>query len=258
MAGIKRSPNRTGTVSMQTNPPCLRMKALRNRAGYRAADISGFLVHAGVFKKAAPNNWYRYENPQIMKDDPLPCHIIEPLIPHFVNRGMPPITATELIAISEAHSIQNRSTVLARELTAHAFARDDSTIPMIHVKYRAERGTYMLEAKLESGSYGVSQIAAVPEFSTTDQFVTLVADAHAYPVYDQGTPLHCVSPSVLPQKSLIGKRVVVKVSRNDLWGVLVGQVEKIVGETVVVQSVDGKPINGEIIGIVLARHIREW
>lgn len=236
----------------------MRLKSLRNRAHVTA------LTCAKAAHLSSPNSWYRYENVDRMGDTPIPDHIIEAIMHVVVGRGMPPVTADELLSISSAHrllSVRGKAAVagqpqpnsmLPQPVMAPVFP-DVNTAPPLVVRYRAERGVYMDMAAIHKRTFGTAPITAATDIKG-EQFCVLVADGLA-----AGTLLQCVVPSVYTSEQMKGRRVVVIETHEKmkLGTVSVGKVESVSGNRVKIVDQDGNTLTGTIYGVVVGSYARE-
>jgi hypothetical protein len=86
----------------------------------------------------------------------------------------------------------------------------------------------------------------------------LVADDHADPIYSAGTVLDCAAPGDVA--ALKGRRVVAFAARaggGGLGEVVVANVENVVGKSLVLRTVDGDKIDGDVIGVVQGHYSRD-
>lgn len=245
-------------------PPCLRLKALRERAGLSGDECVTAWRHykdkhnlrrrgkRSASSDPAPSSWYRYENPAIMGDKPIDHDVILALIPLMVGRGAPPVTEGELLALSDQRSAEHARLPRVPANASHlgpalsvvkAGRRNGERMP---IRLRAEQGVFVEAPTISDKTYGLSNICADED---TD-FAVVVADSHAYPTYPPGTVLHC-KPFQMMQ-GLKGSRVLVFVERNGsgLGELLVGHVTSVQGNDPVMKMVDGSALLGAVVGTI--------
>ena len=246
-----------------TMPPCTRLKRLRERAKVTAKECAiAYKRSKGEDgKDASPNNWYRYEAVDRMGDSVIPDHVISAVMPLLVGRGMPPVTADELLSISSAHRLlklrnqtslgQPEGRILPQPMVAPVFEAETGT-PLV-VRYRAERGVFMDTEALHKRTFGTAPITAAKDIKG-DQFCVLIADGPT-----AGTVLQCVEPSAYSNSQLNGRRVVL-VTEHEKLGlseVGIGLVQYVGGNKVKIVDAAGKEINGSIYGVVVGSYARE-
>jgi len=256
---------KSGSLTATQTLPCVKLKRLRERAGVTALECAkARLVYLGKSaNKASPNSWYRYENAQFMGDRAIPDEIIEAAMPVLLGKGMPPITADELMSISSAHRLlsvrgiasgdtqQQGGRLLPQAVVAPVFTPEQSGQPLV-VRFRAERGVYMSEDAVHSRTFGTAPITAAKDVKG-DQFCVLVADGD-----DAGTLLQCVAPTAYTATQMVGRRVVVVAkSVHGLAEVRVGRVTGTDGNNIKTVDLDGKPLKGDIYGVVFGSYARE-
>ena len=193
-----------------------------------------------------------------MGDRKIPYTLIQAITPLFVGRGNPPITVDELIAISEAHSVDalrrspmaGEGTKLSVQDVSPVFPKNPNDVKPLMVRYRAERGVFMTDETIRSRSFGVGPIVEATEYKE-DQACVLVGDSHAEPLYPAGTVLHIIDVKAYQPAQLKGKRCVINLaSKQGLREVAVGVISDIHGNTHVIKSLDGEELDGDILGIV--------
>ncbi len=256
----KKSQGLTATQTL----PCVKLKRLRERAGVTALECAkARLSYLGKDpKKASPNSWYRYENTTFMAERSIPDEIIEAVMPLLVGKGMPPITTDELLTISSAHRLLSvrgttgtdtpaPSRMLPQNVVAPVYTPEQSGQPLI-VRYRAERGVYMSEDAVHTRTFGTAPITAAKDVKG-EQFCVLVADGK-----DAGTLLQCVAPTAYSSEQMIGRRVVViEKAIHGLAEVRVGRVASSDGNQLRTVDLEGRPLKGEVYGVVFGSYARE-
>lgn len=100
----------TSAIAEQTpfpdNSPGQRLKALRKRADLTQTDLSKACEFAG------PTGYSRFENDERYARELIPIRIIDAILPLLVGRGSPPITALEVLEISEIAGCKSLSMIL--------------------------------------------------------------------------------------------------------------------------------------------------
>lgn len=253
----KQSVQAIGQTRSTVTPPCVKLKRLRERAQVTAVTC------AKALGQTSPNSFYRYEAVERMGDTPIPDHIIEAIMPLLVGRGMPPVTADELIAISSASrllAVRGKASgsavpsgrLLPQPVVAPVFSQTKTGEPLV-VRYRAESGVFMDEKALHKRTFGIAPITAAQDIKA-EQFCVLVADGEA-----AGTVLQCVVPSAYTLPQLKGRRVVMVARRAKLGlaEVSVGRVDSVDGNSVKVIDGRGEKMPGEIYGVVVGSYARE-
>jgi hypothetical protein len=270
-------------------PPADKLKALRERAktdgkgevsavmcaeAWRQYKAEHGLTQKGKKPKGppSPNTWYRYESsaPDKQGDKPIPYDAVMAIMPMLVGRGIPPIEEDELMALTSVGrrfgNTAPRKAPQAPQLSVvpkTSLPMSNATLPAIHasdgvlpVKYRAERGTLYERSELDMRNFGQSNLIAS---GAVGQFAVFVGDDHAHPIYPSGSVLDCVEcPDSLAM--LRGKRVVAFAKRagsDEIGQVIVANVEKVIGESLVLRSIDGEIIDGDVLGLVRGHYSRD-
>jgi len=193
---------------------------------------------------SSPSGYLKYEQEKHLGDRLIPDEVIRRLIPVMRGAGSPPITTEELLAISDVKQI---SRPVER---AYVEAIDDSQ-GLLPVSYRVESGVYIRANSTRS--LGTSRIGSTPEFPSSSQFVAALAE-NIPDVGPPGSQLHCLRPSELNPKTMNGKRVLVGASADsDLVELVIGRVGSDGSE----YSLDGLPIEGCILGVIIGTYRRE-
>lgn len=236
--------------------PCDALRALRQRAGYTAEEVRKALVFR------SPSSYAKYENGE-RGEKPIPPKIIDALIPLFVGRGSPQITADEVMALGRSKydihlavvtgPMPNSGYLSGVQLSSAT----QSKVGSLPVRARAERGAFM-EESIAAKDYGPSPIAGLADIAVPieAQFCMLVVDDHAEKLgYPSGTALHCCFPDQCgPAGPPKGKKVGVWLQRrnSDLGEMLIGVFEKQgkAGEWIVTDG-DGNQLRGKPVGIVM-------
>lgn len=266
---IERSLNEDGEVVEKrtriSDTPAMKLKRLRERAGYTMAQTADYLHFAGAISGGGRSTYNRYEDVSKIGSRKIRYVIVEKLLPFFVGRGSPAITEDELIPLAaqpRAEAPKNmaatwRSSAM-QGVVAPIFGRGEKA-HLLTVEYRAEKGVYMDDETVEARSFGTSNIGATSDYKDSEQIVVLVADNHAGAAYVQGAQLHCVRPTAFSPKELVGRRVAVKVAMKDfgLAEIMVGQVQSATGNSVTVVAADGTKLDGEVLGVVIGQYFRE-
>lgn len=259
-------------------PPALVLKDLRERAGLTGQECATHLAKALKKKdrrgrpvtEGHPTTWFRYEStqpsPKGMGDRKIPYRVISAVMPLFVGRGKPPIQEDELLAVSEVHGLERVRPIGASASvtkssvheTAQMFPRTPEEVKPLVVKYRAERGVFMLAETLEKRSFGVGPIVEASEYKAV-QACVVVADDHADPVYPAGTVLHIIHISAYQPDELKGKRVAVSIpdKKTGMVEVAIGRIDEVIGNSLVIKSLHGEELDGEVLGVVYRSLRRE-
>ncbi len=260
----------TETRTKLEKTPAIRLKRLRERAGFTMQQTADYLAYAGATKGSGLSTYQRYESPVQHGSGKIRAVVIEKLLRFFVGRGNPPISEDDLIPLA---AMPRASGDAARRLLASAggdhgftqalvspiFSQGAHGVHLLTVLYRAERGVYMDEETIDERSFGIGNITAANDYRAEDQFTVLVADGHASRTYVLGSQLHCVKPSAVSMADMQGKRVAFKVRKPEvgLAEVVVGVVHRADGNQVEVRAMDGKKLDGEVLGLVIGRYSRE-
>lgn len=221
-------------------PPREVLRDLRKRAGYGAAELSRALGYAST------NGYVQYEYAQ-QGDKLIPAPLITKLIPLMRGRGTPPVTADELIAISEARSIsapapvQNIAQILGGldDIPSYRHPLNSALLPIL---YKVERGVFMEASQVGQKRYGVGPIAPAPDVDVNGQFCVVMAGG------PRMEALHCVRPDQIGVEARKGRRCVCTKERDKT-----GLVEVIVSRI----GQNGEPESGVLIGVVIGAYVRE-
>ena len=219
------------------------LKSLRMRAGLSGAEVGralGYSSNNGY-------NQYEYEN---RVDKLIPTPLLTKLIPILRGRGNPPVTADELIAISEARSLPSDTPSLAGLSSSPPDTLDEANVmfrapsgsALLPVLYRAEAGVFMEATRAGTKRYGDGPIGPTPDVDTNGQFCVAVVGS------DRRETLHCVKPDQVGKASRVGRRCVCTLERDKT-----GLVEIIVSRI----APSGEPENGDLVGIVIGSYARE-
>ena len=219
-----------------TKLPRERLRSLRERAGISGSQVSRDLGYASAA------GYLRYEQPTFAKDNPIPYDIVKRLIPMFVGRGNPPITAEEMLLLTD---VRNIPAPVERAFSSIVSEADG----LLAVKYRIERGVYIRMSS--SRSYGASKIGASKMYAAEDQFAAALVEASDG--LPQGTQFHCVLPTRFTQALLHNRRVIVGVKESDdLVEVRLGKMQS--GKAF---ASNGMPLDGELLGVVVGSYVPE-
>jgi transcriptional regulator with XRE-family HTH domain len=235
-----------GRTAVVEKTPREKLRDIRVRAGYSAEKVAKTLNYAST------SGYSRYEQEKVQGDELIPSDIIRRLIPLFRGAGSPPVTAEELLAISDL-SVGLAKPVVQAFNTA-AVVEDGEGL--IVVRYTVKPKTY-IDAEDRPSSQGASRIGVSPMFRTDMQFaVVLNAPTGAY---TPGSQLHCVDPSQVSEAVLTGAEVVVAVPYKDsgLAEVSVGRVSMIRNGEPVINDLGGVPIDGTILGVVIGAYVKK-
>lgn len=218
-------------------PPRERLRDIRERAGFSGSQVARDLGYA-----SAPG-YLRYEQKSEQGDKPVPYDVVKKLIPLFKGRGDPPVTAEEMLALTDAKDIPSP---LTRAFEAVVSDGDG----LVNVKYRVERDVYV---RTEGKAYGASRIGVLSKYPKEDQFVAVVVD-DSEPTVPSGTQLVCVAPNNVSTHALRGRRVLVGKTVSD--GVIEVSLGKI-GTDGTAFTLGGLPLEGTILGVVVGSFVPE-
>ncbi len=221
--------------------PRERLAALRERAKLSVREVVQRLGYQ------SPSGYHRYEREDLQQDHPIPLDIVRRLIPHFLGRGQPPITAEEMMALTDVKE-QWGTGVVGKYFTPVAVS-EGSGIP---IKYQIEPGKFIRSDAVETGG-ARSMVCAHALYGHQVQFVVGVRG----PVggwYARGDQLHCVDPSEFSPMSMVGRRVCVAApyKGGDLVEIGVALVDKNG-----LEGHDGKPVEGAVLGVVIGVYRQE-
>lgn len=230
----KRS-NGTGTrgATDMALTPRATLKALRKRAGVSAASCAESMGYAG------PTSYLRYENDKMYDERPIPFSVVQGISKLFVGKGVPPVRFEELLEISEAKTmksimpppdVQGRASDGPRDsrnfVASEPPVGAPAVIPHVMIRYRAERGVFLVEDGIADRVYGVAPVLPFKSFPLASQFGVMVGDSHA--VNDgipPGTVLQCVSREGAPAGTIRpGKLAIIATRNNGLVEITVGRV----------------------------------
>src|SRR5690349_4659002 len=157
-----------------------RLQRLRERSELRVEDIAKKL-------EMSPTGYRRYENDALYVKEMIPASIMIKLLPIMMGQGEPPITADELLSISE---LKGLSGLLMRQ------PREDSPIApketmgeaanfvgALTIKYRLAKGVYRDKSALASGA-GVDYVSRVlpsAQYPPASQWAAAIDDTHGQP-----------------------------------------------------------------------------
>lgn len=227
-----------GKRVMTTKLPRERLKALRERSGLSGSELARSLGYAN------PSGYFRFEQEKMQGTRPLPYEVVKRLIPILRGRGEPPITAEELLLLTDAKDIPKPIQ------QAFVSVVDSSGGGLLAVKYRIEKGVFVRVSSTRS--YGASRLGVSALYPPDVQFAAVVSgDDSGLP---SGTQLHCVEPDAIPTGSIKGRRVLVGIPETE------GIVEVTVGKMGTDGnpfSLDGMPLEGSILGVVIGAFVPE-
>lgn len=181
------------------------LRDLVKRSGVSTEKIAEIARSKGLAKwsggNAITNKWnkskYVGENASL-----LPFNVVRAIGESIVGQGTPPVTWSELEAISEAGGQMGavlrsvgKSAEVPREFVPAYFGGETmQATEVLPIRYRAEDGVFVSPTVLER-THGMSLLAPSPRYSARYQFVAMVLDDHAkqegFPV---GSYVQCVNP----------------------------------------------------------------
>lgn len=215
------------------------LQDLRNRAGLTAAEVARLCGYKST------NGYIRFEY-EAQGNKLIPYSLVRKLLPLFVGKGTPPITADELIAITEARTIGADAKLLAQApappVTPGALVERGTVGPLLHITYRVEPGVFLEASLAGTKVYGESNIAPAFDVDARAQFCAVVSDD------PKRTVLHCVKPDQFGKSSRAGKRCVCMVPRGNS-----GLVEVVLSA----YDADGEAPAGTVVGVVIGSYVRE-
>lgn len=223
-------------AQMAPKPPRERLRAIRERSGISGSQVARDLGYA------SPPGYIRYEQPR-QGDEPIPYDLIKRLIPLLVGRGNPPVTAQELLELTDAKEI--------RKPVAQAFqSLVDDGDGLLSVKYRVESGVFIRPEAAKT--FGASRVGVSRMYPASEQFVAAVTEDIGKHI-EAGCQLHCVVADQVPIAHRAGKRAVVGVRDGGLIEVRVGRI----AADNKTYDLDGLPMDGEVLGIVIGAYCPE-
>lgn len=237
--GIKQ---RRRTVRKKMLLPRQRLAALRERSKLSVREVISRLGYQ------SPAGYHRYEREDLQKDQPIPLDIVRRLMPHFIGRGQPPITADEMMALTDVQEAFSKG-VVDKYFTPAAVAEGSGLV----MKYAIEPGKYVKAGTVVESS-ARSMVCAHALYGGQAQFVVAVRGL-VEGWYSRGDQLHCVEPSEFSPMSMRGRRVVVSApyKGGDLVEVVVAEVQK---DDSLVGS-DGGKVEGSVLGVVIGVYRQE-
>ena len=240
----KRRGKRVQQSSKKT--ACERLKALRARTGLSTHDIARALGYASA------SSYHKYERPAAQKARPIPIDIVRRLVPLFRGRGDPPVTEEEMLALTDL------GTALPKSVVAEYMSPTvDDGKGLLVVRYRVEPGVFTAHA-IGGRQYGASRIGASAEYDVQKQFVVVCVNGPDT-WYKKGTQLHCVEPTEFPMSAMRKKHVVVAApyKGGELAEIVVAQVTTVEASGLVMVGIDGVPVEGKVLGVVIGFYSRE-
>lgn len=232
-------------VDQKKKLPREKLQELRARSGMSTHDI-------GRAWKQGASSYHKYERAAAQKERPIPPHVVQRLLPLFVGKGQPPITAEEVMELTDFHTVLPR-TVVAQYLSPTV----DDGKGLLLVRYRVEAGVFVDEADT-SRHYGAAIVGVSREYDAGKQFVAVCPDGGGK-WYPKGTQLHCVNPTEFAQAALGGRRVIIAVpyKHGDLAQIAMAEVTNAMPDKFAMIGSDGVPVSGKVIGVVIGAYIRE-
>lgn len=200
-----RRPNRSRTVAKL---PRERLAELRVRSGLSVRDLAKM-----IWATDSPGSYHRYERADTQRDRPIPIETATRLLQAFVGRGSPPITADEVMALTDVKR-------LPKSVVADYFTPPPQrgARPALMIRYRIEPGVYIRPGAEQNGE--PASICASWMYGIARQFVAVVRAKVGFG-YRSGDELHCVDPVEFSEPALVGRKAVIAVpyKGNDLFEV---------------------------------------
>jgi len=219
--------------------PRQRLAAIRERSRLSVREVVSRLGYQ------SPAGYHRYEREDLQKDQPIPLDIVRRLMPHFLGRGQPPITADEMMALTDVQESFSRG-VVDKYFTTPAAVAEGSGLVM---RYAIEPGKFVKADAVPEASSARSMVCAHSLYGGQTQFVVVVRGAVGG-WYSKGDQLHCIDPSEFSPRSMRGRRVVVSApyKGGDLVEVVVAEVQT---DDALICCVDGARVAGTVLGVVI-------
>lgn len=236
MRGIAKLANSPREKKVSQKPIYIRLKEIRERAGISGSQIARDLEYK------SPSGYLRYEQPD-QGNRPIPYDVVKRLIPLLRGRGDSPVTAEELLLLTDAKDLPKP----VQQAFVGIVSDGDG---LLAVKYRVERNVYI---KIDAArSYGASRIGVSRLYPSDAQWAAAVTedidDTKA------GTQLHCVAVDQFSETARRGRRVVIGVPiSGDIVEVAVARI----GTDGVPHGQDGMPVTGQVLGVVVGSYTPE-
>lgn len=244
---VAKGPNvkqRRRAVAKKALLPRERLAELRKRSKLSVREVVQRLGYQ------SPSGYHRYEREDLQKDQPIPLDIVRRLMPHFIGRGQPPITADEMMALTDVQAAFSKG-VVARYFTPQTVEISEGS--GLVVRHLIEPGKFVkADALVNSGSR--SMICAHALYGNKEQFVTGVRGTIGA-WYASGDQLHCIDPSEFSPMSMRERKVVVAApyQGSDLAAIVVAIVQK--DDTLL--SHDGEKVEGTVLGVIIGVYRQE-
>lgn len=221
---------------MANKLPREKLREIRQRSGYSGSQLAKELGYS------SPTGYLHYEQEQYQDDRQIPYAVIKKLIPMLQGRGTPPITAEELILLTDAQEMS----VPNQQAFVNIVTDGDG---LLAIKYRVEPGTYV---KLSQPRvYGASRLGTNPLYQKGSQFAVAVSASDMRSVRQ----LQCVERDKFPEALTKGRRVIVAVAEgSDLVEIVVGTIGS---DGVTPYGDNGKPCVGKTLGVVVGAYVPE-
>jgi transcriptional regulator with XRE-family HTH domain len=215
------------------------LRELRTRAGLSAAEIARKLGYAST------NGYIKYEYEE-QGDRLIPYRVIRGVMPLFVGRGTPPITADELISISEARTLKQDAAGISTPPSVVQFPPQQPTSgKFLTIRFRVEAGVYVDAPLAGTRTYGEAPMGYAFDFVAESQFAALlVGNGNG-----GKTVFHCVTPDQIGPAQRRNRRAIVLRPRG---------ASDLVEVTLATLNTEGEPPAGErIVGLVIGVYSRE-
>lgn len=216
--------------------PREKLREIRQRSGYSGSQLARELGYS------SPTGYLHYEQEQYQGDRQIPYAVMRKLIPMLQGRGNPPITAEELIMLTDAKEMS----VPTQQAFVGVVTDGDG---LLAIKYRVEPGVYVKLS--QPRSYGASRVGCNPLYPKSSQFAVVVSAVDMRSVQQ----LQCVERDKFPEPLRKGRRVIVAVSEgSDLVEIAVATIG---ANGTTAYRDDGTPCPGKVLGVVVGAYIPE-
>ncbi len=216
--------------------PRERLRDIRARSGYSGSQLAREMGYSSA------TGYLHFEQKEYQGDKMIPYPVVKKLIPFLQGRGNPPITAEELLLLTDAKemSVPNQQAFVGIVTDGDG---------LLAIKYRIEPGTYVKLS--QPRMYGASRLGSNPLYPRGAQFAVVESAADMRSVRH----LQCVEPDKVPEVIGKGRRVVVAVPEgSDLVEVLVGTIG---ADGTTAYGSNGQPLRGTVLGVVVGMYSPE-
>lgn len=246
------------------------LKALRKRAGVRAAECAEAMGLRG------PTGYLRYENDTLYDTQRIPYRVVQSISKLLVGRGIPPVTLSELVAISEAGQLgsvveaMKQSTPLPphapADLKNGELGRSKPEVTYLQtqglvllVRYRLEMGHYFDPSRQNRAAHRTSPLMPIRSFPRDKQWSVRIEDDHATRLgIAPGSYFHCVDTDVAPEGWAVAGRLypVQRTAKGGLCENLLAVVEDFRNNETVIASHPDEPQHFEarLLGVPIVMY----